>query len=99
MHDNLRCACMQSVSIQIQRQLVGMGVSIIMDKIMVILQVNKKTLFHKECIHEIMVYACGQCDFYALKKCSMKPHKDVMHEVFTYWNGLLQLELPNPVLS
>jgi hypothetical protein len=25
-------------------------------------EVNKKTIFHKECIHGIMVYACDQCD-------------------------------------
>ena len=66
MHDNLRCACMQSVSIPIQKQIVGKGVTIIMDKIMMILEVNKKkTIFHKECIRGIMVYACGQCNLYA----------------------------------
>ena len=53
---------MQSVSIQIQKQMVGMGVTIIMDRIMMILKVNKKTIFHKECIHGIMVYACDQCN-------------------------------------
>ena len=52
MHDNLRCACMQSVSIQSQKQIVGMGVSI-MDKIMVILYVHKKLYSTKSAFMEL----------------------------------------------
>jgi hypothetical protein len=35
---------------------------------------QKKTLFHKDYIHGIMVYACDQLNFYVLSKWSMKPH-------------------------
>ena len=52
MHDNLRCACMRSVSIQSQKQIVGMGVSI-MDKIMVILYVHKKLYSTKSAFMEL----------------------------------------------
>ena len=52
MHDNLRCACMQSVSIQSQKQIGGMVVST-MDKIMVILYVHKKLYSTKSAFMEL----------------------------------------------
>ena len=44
------------------------------------------------------VYGSEQYDFEISQKGSIKHHKELMHEVFTFWKGVLQMGLTNPLL-